>query len=637
MATPRRLPAPPSSGFRSLAQGTPLKTFATPVHPALTATTPHRTSAAVPKTPLDDIKRRLELIRKGEGRRATVGFVLPSTPAQRSATIPNASYTVIAASKRQEKINFNLTPPRSVAERGESEEEEEDEVEDEDEADDDLESIEEKFGAEQDTGMEVDLGDGPFDIPAEMEDPFVSEPVIDAAGKAPDSALVGVTEKDLVEMPVLPITAALKDILPEREEHPAHLSLESSSRLSIESSSTDPETVAAVSAITAAPVKIAPSTPSFAGLKEMIHAPLPPKTPNFAGLKNLYPALQAESATPSFAGIKRMMAGPAVVPPTPSFVGVKDMYRTQKEASAAVLDGVAELYDMPEEEELDEEVDEEIEDVIEVQEEIEDREERPAKKAAITAPQATASSSKPSLQPKSRKPAMSEQLTAATAFSGSAPAKRVRSIKTTGNTGQAGTSLSAPTRRAAPAEAVESRSVSTRTRRSATVESETMEVKPTLPRTRRAPTVEDDAPSKASTSRSRSTRKMDAMPSVTAPIAEEEASSKPTRSRAVKKTAAEKPVLVEADDDQVIEVKEEPTSKPSRAKRAAPAKTVEKAEEVTTSKSSRTTSRKVKEDKENEPAAGEVAVKKPPLKRAARKVAEVAGEVAPVRVTRSRK
>ena len=610
LATPRRLPAPPASGFRNLTAGTPLKTFATPTHPALTATTPRRAPTAIPGTPLDDIKRRLELIRKPEGRRATVGFALPSTPASRPTINASASYTVIAASKRQAVFSFtSASTSRQGVEDIEADEEEEEVNASANQAENAVES---------DAEMEIDQQDVLLEQDEVMENPFVAESEINDAIEYHTSAMRAALDDEVVMAPVLPATAALNDILPQRPDA-SRLSLESSSIVSAESSSTDAEISAA---------KPTPATPSFAGLREMVHAPLPPKTPNFSGLKDLYPVPPASQATPSFAGIRQMMAKPTKVPATPSFIGMKDMYRPQKVNMAPILDGVAELYATPEheepveesiEEEAEEEVEEEVEDMIEVQEEIEVHPVRMTKE--VTTSQPKASTSKPSapsaLSAPSRSRAKPADIPAEPIVATTIPAKRARATKPTTS------SQSAPNRKTTVTETGESKSVPARTRRSATVESEPAQSMPA--RTRRAPTDEAEAPPKASSSRSRPARKADT-------VIEEEEPVKPTRARTTKK-ATEKPVLGEADEQPTVEAKEEAAVKPSRAKKTAPAKTAEKGSEET-SKPSRSVGRKVKEDKENEPAAVE---KKPVIKRGAKK-AEVE-EVAPVavRVTRSRK
>ncbi|WWC97303.1 hypothetical protein V866_004182 [Kwoniella sp. B9012] len=91
LATPRQLPAPPVSGFKNPIVETRFSNLiAKPSHPALSADSPtfepSLESRAVPSTPMDDIKYRLDKMRRQSvqraDRRATVGFVLPSTPSR---------------------------------------------------------------------------------------------------------------------------------------------------------------------------------------------------------------------------------------------------------------------------------------------------------------------------------------------------------------------------------------------------------------------------------------------------------------------------------------------------------------------------------------------------------------------------
>ncbi|OCF36048.1 hypothetical protein I316_01920 [Kwoniella heveanensis BCC8398] len=97
LATPRTLPAPPATGFKNLVRETHFADLlATPGHRALAAQSPSPepeepgqgdgVSRAVPATPIDDLKKRLNKMRSQSAqrneRRATVGFAIPSTPSQ---------------------------------------------------------------------------------------------------------------------------------------------------------------------------------------------------------------------------------------------------------------------------------------------------------------------------------------------------------------------------------------------------------------------------------------------------------------------------------------------------------------------------------------------------------------------------
>ncbi|WVW81504.1 hypothetical protein I302_103498 [Kwoniella bestiolae CBS 10118] len=101
LATPRQLPAPPASGFKNPVIETRFSDLvSTPSHPALTAQSPEPSDhiQAVPSTPMDDIKKRLDKMRRQSvqraDRRATVGFVLPSTPSHKPESREMGSWSV---------------------------------------------------------------------------------------------------------------------------------------------------------------------------------------------------------------------------------------------------------------------------------------------------------------------------------------------------------------------------------------------------------------------------------------------------------------------------------------------------------------------------------------------------------------
>ncbi|WWC85540.1 uncharacterized protein L201_000404 [Kwoniella dendrophila CBS 6074] len=89
LATPRQLPAMPASGFKNPVVETRFpKLVASRSHPALQAESPESSHQhnEVPSTPINDLKQRLDQMRQQSAqradRRATVGFVLPSTPSR---------------------------------------------------------------------------------------------------------------------------------------------------------------------------------------------------------------------------------------------------------------------------------------------------------------------------------------------------------------------------------------------------------------------------------------------------------------------------------------------------------------------------------------------------------------------------
>ncbi|WWD22333.1 hypothetical protein CI109_106824 [Kwoniella shandongensis] len=111
LATPRTLPAPPATGFKSPVRETRFADLvATPTHPALAPKSPEPEQGeqqTVPSTPMGDIKKRLDSIRRQSvqrqatlpvDRRATIGFA--GTPVSKPVFIQSASYSVAANSRR---------------------------------------------------------------------------------------------------------------------------------------------------------------------------------------------------------------------------------------------------------------------------------------------------------------------------------------------------------------------------------------------------------------------------------------------------------------------------------------------------------------------------------------------------------
>ena len=444
LATPRALPAPPASGFKSMARQTPLVKLGTPSHPALEAQSPEAMEApGVPSTPLNDIKRRLGDLRRqslvaNAGRRATLGFALPSTPASRSTSTLGGSYTVTAASKHQYRMPHPQTPL--------SEEEE-----------------------------------------ADVEDEIQESPV---------------------PLPSTPVTSLRP--LAQNQESPSPAV----------DASFDSETEVA----NQLPV---PPTPSFAGLREMLKPRPPPQTPNFSGLRQMFPPAPAPAQTPSFTGVKQLLAQPAV-PATPNFVGMRQMYTIPQKAASPVLEGIGETLAALEGEWEDDE--EEAERGKEVQQESEGTS-RPTRRAA----------SKPSTSARTRraasKPEQNEE-----ASNAKVPAKRTRTTKAPA-VEEDNESASAPSK-------------SSRTRRATTKEpSAEPETRSVSSRSRRTPTAEPEAPKP-----SRRTRSADPTPEV------EEAPSRSTRSRVAK--VKEEVVLSEvAEHPEEAEAIQE-VSKPSKRRTA---------------------------------------------------------------------
>ncbi|WVR03397.1 hypothetical protein IAU60_000388 [Kwoniella sp. DSM 27419] len=101
LATPRTLPAPPASGFKDPVRE--IRLAGTPIHPALVPKSPEpesedETVPAVPATPMNELKKRLDRMRRQSvqkaERRATVGFNLPATPVGKPSFAASGSYSV---------------------------------------------------------------------------------------------------------------------------------------------------------------------------------------------------------------------------------------------------------------------------------------------------------------------------------------------------------------------------------------------------------------------------------------------------------------------------------------------------------------------------------------------------------------
>ena len=104
---------PPASGFKSPIREAKLSHFAkSPSHPALAVTSPKFVDHEIASTPINDIKSRLNNMRKQtiqrqESRRATVGFALLATPTSKPKVIHSASFTSLNPTTR----HFHKKPP----------------------------------------------------------------------------------------------------------------------------------------------------------------------------------------------------------------------------------------------------------------------------------------------------------------------------------------------------------------------------------------------------------------------------------------------------------------------------------------------------------------------------------------------
>ncbi|WVQ76390.1 hypothetical protein IAR50_006056 [Cryptococcus sp. DSM 104548] len=301
LATPRTLPAMPASGFKNPVREIKL-THLTPSHPALAPRSPEPESGdeeeaqaseqqvepkqaqeqkrGVPGTPLNDIKKRLESMRRQSvqrsgvkpiDRRATVGFVLPSTPSHKASGSGQLGY--FSAARSHTMGQGPRTPIFPVVKR--------------------LSVVKAEEAAEEDD-MEVDETD-----------------------ESPTPA----THSQTVTSPT-------------------------------------PTTSQDVSQ------QAGPSTPSFAGLRQMMKTPQVAKTPHLGGIRHLYPPLPPRTASPSLTGVKSLLAEPkeartpdftgvkvmlaetkAIMPQTPNLVGVKRMFGEMKVSETPNMEGLDAMYE----------------------------------------------------------------------------------------------------------------------------------------------------------------------------------------------------------------------------------------------------------------------------------------------------
>ncbi|ODN75915.1 hypothetical protein L202_05900 [Cryptococcus amylolentus CBS 6039] len=299
LATPRTLPPMPASGFKNPVREIKL-THLTPSHPALSHHTPEPESDLeeeqeapvhsqpqqkrdVPGTPLIDIKKRLDSMRrqsvqrsgaKPANRRATVGFALPSTPSQKASGSDQLGYLSVARNRTMDQA------PRTPI----------------------------------------------F--------PLLNRELVAEQATSPD---------DMQE--------------DEKDESPTP--------------ATQSQTVTSPTPNQSVGQQAGPSTPSFAGLRQMMKTPQAAKTPHLSGIRHLYPPLPQRTASPSLTGVKSLLAEPkevqtpdftgvkvmlaeSKVPQTPSLVGVKRMFGEMKVSETPNMEGLNEMYEEEVEEALGE-------------------------------------------------------------------------------------------------------------------------------------------------------------------------------------------------------------------------------------------------------------------------------------------
>lgn len=283
LATPRALPEPPKSFRSPVKDQHPLTNLmATPTHRAL-ASPPsvpvdvdeeEEDNVLVPRTPMDDIKRRLGALRLKSAsakrqslgasgntaqpaRRATVGFVLPETPS-RNANIQVAPHTArrAPAAPRVDVIDEadgESLPPTPTA------------------------------GVIDAPMLALATGDEDAN---EAEEAEVIAEVTPKRSKRVSMSYAGV--RDMLNTPVVPKTPALDGVRQMLQSPKQQV------------------------------------TPMLAGVKELLREPpVEPKTPSLAGVKDMF-RTSTVAPTPRFDGVKEMFAG-RHVPQTPGMEGVKEM------------------------------------------------------------------------------------------------------------------------------------------------------------------------------------------------------------------------------------------------------------------------------------------------------------------------
>ncbi len=275
LATPRALPVPPASGFKSPVRKTRLShLLASPTHPALTATSPELVEKGVASTPLNDIKHRLsnmrqQSVQRQEGRRATLGFALPATPADRPRFVQSASFANFGSNTRR----FVHGPPATpiVVPHG---------------------------------GSEVfSLTQSPVNAPM---------PTVSLHDNLPQRL-----EKGQVDVGARPIDPLIGQARPSGHESPCKEDASAGTPRK-RNPSVIKRTAQAKTLYMAGIRNLYPTiprqqaSPSLIGVKDLLLVPVVPTTPSFTGMKSLF--------------AKRP------VPPTPAMEGVAEMYHLREES-----------------------------------------------------------------------------------------------------------------------------------------------------------------------------------------------------------------------------------------------------------------------------------------------------------------
>ncbi|WVF66404.1 hypothetical protein IAT40_001144 [Kwoniella sp. CBS 6097] len=261
LATPRSLPTPPATGFKDPIHETRFADLlSTPGHRALAPQSPEpeepeqekQAGRAIPGTPMDDLKKRLDKMRRQStqrtDRRATVGFALPSTPSQ-------PIFNQAGSHSVNPRRIFGKGPRTPVFPK-----------------------------LKREGGPSTSIGSSqlpvvPVNEEAEPEQE-ANRAVSPAAPRQPSSPIY-----DPPSSPSTPLYTGLKEML--KPPHPAKT-----------------PNMAGIKNLFPATAKEA-ATPSFVGVKEMLKQPAVPATPSFSGMREMFKQ-RPEPPTPIMEGLNEM-------------------------------------------------------------------------------------------------------------------------------------------------------------------------------------------------------------------------------------------------------------------------------------------------------------------------------------------
>lgn len=423
LGTPRDLPAPPPS-FRNPAP-TPVKQGIPSLHRVFEPTAAELAyGIEPPRTPFEDIKRRLSALRLGAQtsakkrqseagpRRATVGFALPETPSKEASS----SARPLGSTRRP----VPATPRVAAIDEGESE-----------------------------------------SLPA--------TPTA-AKGAAAASLVEEATPKHKRRRSLVsPSLAGIRDMLktPKEPKTPSMAGMRN--MFKTPKAITSPQ-LDGVREMYHEPKHV--RTPSFRGLRNLLKEPEDKPSPSLVGVKEL---MREEKVppTPAMTGIKEMFAQ-REVPPTPAFDGVAEMYEADEPEVQ-----IPERLEAPDEEEAEEVQEAEVEAEEEEQRAVEVK--KPTRRTRTAEASEPSSPDKPATRTRSRLPTRAAKAESAPNRATKSTVAEDTVLKPTKTTRRKPDAVSEPVRRSTRAKSSapttsedETKSAPTRKRttRSATVEIE---------------------------------------------------------------------------------------------------------------------------------------------------------------------